>query len=625
VFEDTHICIPSLIADPQNYRALQMEVVASDSDEIRCSHLRYQISPEAWPSQNPELVWSYYRSMFKSLAQSSSPSIREWEDAGASLAATLENYLNLCYILPTRSLQEGTRPKDLATRIDYALETFQSTIDQNLALARSTLSRSRNQIMSPICCFPEEVLIEIFSSVIYTPPDPFEPTPMEESLIKMYRSLHSLLGVCTVWRNIALHHKPFWSTVPIIDLSPSLLAPTFTQATEISLERSGNLDLHLAVIKSEEWHASGRSISPVFDHVSRFRTANLTAKTQSAVRLILEPFLKLGIRKLSDLSIRLQQRAELSNTIPPDYDYISSPAFDPYHNHLNIVLNELSVLRLYGTLVHFDNLAFSCKLVKLHIQEITLGWDVEIAKLMQALSSATQLRDLRIISVTTFPDHGAISNISLPNLQHLLVQDLYNNTMRQILESISTRSHELTVHLTHKCLMMQDVGQPVPEDTDADDLHDMLSQVSVHTLLIDGGDGWLDWAGLESIMRRMPNLKTLKLYYWDFDEESSKALKRPRSHPNQPAISLPALENIHISWGRIWSEEGFKNMVASYSDSLRRMVLGAASSNSPGGSLNSLEGDEDLVSWLKANVPEFELTDNLFNPLEFQLPEWELW
>ncbi|CAE7050245.1 unnamed protein product [Rhizoctonia solani] len=563
--------------------------------------------------------------MFKSLAQSSSPStIREWEDAGASLAATLENYLNLCYILPTRSLQEGTHPKDLATRIDHALETFQFTIDQNIALARSTLSRSRNQIMSPIGCFPEEVLIEIFSRVIYTPPDPSEPTPMEESLVKMYRSLHSLLGVCTTWRNIALHHKPFWSTVPVIDLSPSALAPTFTQATELSLERSGNLDLHLAVIRSEQCH--GRSISAVFDHASRFRTVNLTAKTQYAVRLILEPFLKLEVRELSDLSIRLQQRAELSNAIPPDYDYISSPAYDPsYHNHLNIMLNELSVLRLYGTLVHFDNLAFSDKLVKLHIQGVTLGWDVEIAKLMQALSSATQLRDLRIISVTTFLDHAAIPNISLPNLQYLLVQDLYNNTMRQILESISTRSHDLTVHLTYKCLMMQDVGQPAPEGVDTDDLHDILSQVSVHALLIDGEDEWLDWVELETMMQRMSDLKSLRLHYWDFDEESSGALKRSRSDPNQPSISLPALENIHISWARIWGEEGFKNMVASYSDSLRRMVLGAASSNSPRGKLNSLKGDEDLVSWLKANVPEFELTDNTYNPPEFQPLEWELW
>ncbi|CAE7169910.1 unnamed protein product [Rhizoctonia solani] len=456
--------------------------------------------------------------MFESLAQSTCPSIREWEEAGASLASALEKYLDLCCSLQARSSQEGTPPTDLATRIDHALETLQPTLDHKFALARSALSQSRNQIMSPIYSFPVEVLIEIFSHVIYTPPDPPRPVPMQERLVHMYRSLHSLLGVCNTWRNATMHHKSFWSTIPIIDLNPSSLAFNFTHATKLSLERSGNLDLHLAAIKSDE--RPGYAVAPLVDH-ARFRTVNISAKAPSDFR---------------------------------------------------------------------------------------------------------QLRDLRIISITTFPDNTDTPKISLPNLQYLLVRDLYNNTMHQILESISTRSHYLTLHLTPRCLWIQDAGQSTPEDdVDADELCELLTQVSVHTLLIDGEDEWVSSAELKMMMRVMPDLKNLQLHCWYINEHLCNALKRPISCQNQPETSLPALENIHISRSAIQSEETFKNMVASYSGCLRGMVLGAELPNDSETQMDPLEGDEDLLTWLKANVPELELIYEEYDPPEFMYPEWELW
>ncbi|CAE7173809.1 unnamed protein product [Rhizoctonia solani] len=566
--------------------------------------------------------------MFESLVQPVCPSIQDWQEAGASLVAALDKYLGLCCSLRARSLKEGTPLKDLAAQINLSLKMLQPTLDQQVALARSTLSQTRNQIMSPICCFPEEVLLEIFSRVIYTPPNPSKPTPMQEGLVNMHRSLHSLLGVCTTWRNAALHHKPFWSTIPIIGPNPPPLAWKFTQSLELGLERSGNLDLHLAAILSDQWHGH---ISNLADHASRFRTINVTAKTRSAIRVFVGPFLRLGpARKLSDLSIQLQDEEETSNTIPQFYDYLSRPA-DPNrdHVHFNEMLNGLSVLRISGALIHFDKLAFSSKLVKLQIQEVTLGHDAEIAKLMNALSSANQLRDLSIISVISFPDQAdaPIQNISLPNLEHLLIRDLYNNTIHQILDSISTSSHHLTLHLTRICVLAQHAREPEPEDIGAEDVCELLTRVSVHTLLIDGEDEneWLDWTDIEEMMRIMPDLKSLQFYFWDLDENVCEALTRPKLRSNHQKLSLPALENIHISWSRIWDEECFKNMVESYSGSLRRMVLGASIENHSEGDFDSLAGDEDLVTWLEANVPEFELVDNLYTPPEFLSPEWELW
>ncbi|CAE6532300.1 unnamed protein product [Rhizoctonia solani] len=96
------------------------------------------------------------------------PSITEWEEAGTSLANALSRYLNLCTSLGTNSLQEGARANDLVARIDSKLESLHVSMEQQVAQARSALSKTLNDIASPVHCLPEEILTKIFAYVIYS-------------------------------------------------------------------------------------------------------------------------------------------------------------------------------------------------------------------------------------------------------------------------------------------------------------------------------------------------------------------------------------------------------------------------------------------------------------------------
>ncbi|KAG8689323.1 hypothetical protein FRC11_003152, partial [Ceratobasidium sp. 423] len=74
--------------------------------------------------------------------------------------------------------------------------------------------------------------------------------------------------------------------------------------------------------------------------------------------------------------------------------------------------------------------------------------------LLHALNSATELHDLKFISVITCSDQALAQNarvstrISLPNLRSLLIEDLHFNTLDLLLPSITSRSHHLTLSLS---------------------------------------------------------------------------------------------------------------------------------------------------------------------------------
>ncbi|KDN39037.1 hypothetical protein RSAG8_09073, partial [Rhizoctonia solani AG-8 WAC10335] len=147
------------------------------------------------------------------------PTIVQWEEAGASLVTALTNYTGLCLNLGTNSLREGTDSEDLVSRIDSTLTGVHTAMSHRLSESKSALARTRNKLASPLFHFPEEVVSEIFMNVVFDHSNPASSRPrsLERDTRMIYRRLYSLLGVCSVWRELVLARGAMWSVIPIIE------------------------------------------------------------------------------------------------------------------------------------------------------------------------------------------------------------------------------------------------------------------------------------------------------------------------------------------------------------------------------------------------------------------------
>ncbi|CAE7125894.1 unnamed protein product [Rhizoctonia solani] len=568
--------------------------------------------------------------MFGSLSESSSLAILEWEHAGAALGDALDKYLSLGHSLKTNAFNDGVSPNNLAARIDRAMESLY-IVNHRIGQVRSALAQTRNEIMSPIYRLPAEVLSGIFAFVVFEPVDRGYPLPMSTHLIGIYRSLHCLLGVCSTWRNILLAAGHFWSVVPILDRDSSSLAFTFNNATELCLERAGDCDLRLAAIRGQEWITS----QDMAENASRFRSVNISAESAVVIGATLQPFLEQApSSNLSELYIHMERKELSQNDLPDDILYLF--ALDGRSRELfNGICNSLSILRVCGVPVHWDRVAFSDRLVELHLQEITLGRDASLLHFLNALSTATELRDLSFIAVQTFQDPTSDipprTDITFPRLQSLLLQDLYSNTLAIILGSISSRSHQLTLNLTEKCIEVVEPGDE-PGEVDFDRLRNLLESVSVSKLSINAESEhivlWLSGSELQMVMQSVPELEALKLNFWLFDTEYCNALRRPQnSSSSTQETAFSGLKILLITGGRIEDEEAFKGMISSHSSLLEQMDLNASIRKpEPDGSLDweTLDKDDELAVWIQRHVPNLQLWD-LLEPVEFELPGWQLW
>ncbi|CUA77984.1 Protein furry homolog-like [Rhizoctonia solani] len=555
--------------------------------------------------------------------------IRQWEEAGAWLASALGKYLDLCISLGRDSQKDGTPPKALNIRIITALESLHTQLEQQLDQSRSVLAQTRNQLQSPISHFPSEILSEIFSHVIFDPIDLFEPVPMDDSLKNIYQSLHNLLGVCSSWKNVVLARGSFWSIVPIIEPKRSdfvVRRPGKPFSTCLSLERSGNADLHLAAIPFE-----GNLDLVFIKHASRFRSINILSESIFMIGELLDHFLKSGSQlQVSELSLSSNSKV-FYHRVPPERIPLSlHPAF--IETNFESILNSLSVLRLSDITFDWSKVQFSPRLVEIELQKLTLGSDEKFVELLSSLSSATELRTLKLISVVTRPsltisqNTTIQANISFPKLQTVVARNLFFNTLDILLSSIKSRSHQLTLHLTRRTFKYTYSNGSEPEEVPAERVADLFRQVTVNTLLLEAfeeGD-WLSGLDIWEMLNVMPDIETLRMYNWDYPADFCELFERPNILND---CGFPRFKHMYLTQARIRDEEAFKNMVASYSQWLERMELaGAVLKDSEGMDPRYfLQGDEPIVAWFKENVPNFKLTSNYDIPLEFCGPVWQLW
>ncbi|KAH7340089.1 hypothetical protein B0J17DRAFT_305521 [Rhizoctonia solani] len=356
-------------------------------------------------------------------------------------------------------------------------------MEQQIAQARSALSKTRNDLASPVHRLPEEILDEIFAYVIYSPQYSYTEfgvhlAEMEEHLLKIYRSLYALLGVCSPWKKAILNQGYFWSTVPLIQQQSvesdwgsktTKACPKYREAGNVSFKRAKDHRLDLAVVFRTGF-CSDMNYGTLQEYLPRIRTINAVSNSIMGIWRIMDTIVPAAsaLSSLSELSICQKQDQHFYYSIPSEHDHMYL-GYSTGVVALNEFLESLPVLRISGAHMCWDMLVFSNRLAKLRLQDINFGTDhTMMANLCHALASATGLRELEIVSIISFhesqePFASSLGMISLPNLESLLMDNLFLNTLECILNCIITRSHRLTLHLTPNFLYFNLTGEQVLE------------------------------------------------------------------------------------------------------------------------------------------------------------------
>ncbi|CAE6440622.1 unnamed protein product [Rhizoctonia solani] len=570
--------------------------------------------------------------MFCATGSTVYPAIREWEEAGVALYSALDSYMKLSAGLAEKSLANGAPPTYLATRIDSALGCFHTTVSNQFSQVQSILARARNQILSPFCHLPEEVLSEIFMHVVFAPldlSDRRDPTSLTRCGTDSYRALYNMLGVCTAWRKVGLNRGALWSVVPLAQLSTGSL--NCAPSVELILQRAKGTSLNLVVDPPKDSNTD--HISLVAKHASQFDTVNVITSSIPIIRSTLGVFThRQGPAPLMLSRLSIYQRHDYGSRMLGEDEDIVPSGLEP--GLFDQLVKQLSSIQMRSVFLDWGGIGFSDRLTTFRFQDVMLGYDSEIIPLLKALSSATKLRDLEIIRVNTchesvlLEDTLARSQILLPNLQSLLIQDLYFNTLRLILLSIQSRSHRLSLVFTRKSLRLNHADFE-SDEIDTGILSEALSNTPIHALLVDtetleADEFVLSPDEFRGVLMAMPSLETLWVNIWELRSYYCSVLQRPSvSHES----SFPHLINLYFTCVDFPDLEAFKRMINSHADSIQLVAIGGPSDLITEDKVHwdFPEGAQEAAIWLEDNVPEFRRIDRNFEPQEFRHMLWQLW
>ncbi|CAE6370799.1 unnamed protein product [Rhizoctonia solani] len=555
-------------------------------------------------------------------------SLKQWEEAGASVLDTLKGYTDLCLNLSPKSFGDTEKPGDIGKKFDTSLEV----ISKQMLNLTFTLVRTRNRLASSLCRLPEEILSAIFMNAVFESSHSggSHSTSIEQDICLIYRRLYVLLGVCSTWRDVIMAEGVFWSLIPmVVNWSSQKQAPL-----ELILQRAKGNRLHLVATDNSP-DASENIIKFLTKYGSRLHTINLSSSKHHLIKEAIERLMDQDAAgSLVSLAIRSTEISNDSGWQSSGGDYVIHRGYRYQESFINLI-GALKVLRIQGVRFHWDTMVFSSRLVNLHIENITLGYDDEIYPFLRALSSASELRDLKIINVyTSYLPHSVLNSevsppVVFPTLQSLHVQVIFFNTLKSLLPMIATGSHRLSLFLESECLYNNwrdsddGFGPDEPEIfVDIISLCQVLEQASVDTLVLERtmGEDWLKGSGIHKLLQATPALKTLKMHSWNFNKDTWSNLT-----PDWTSGSFPMIEVLELTNATIVADEGFREMVASHP--LRRVVLGASTAATPRYSAprKPLQEDSDVVTWMRENVPDFCLVDSRYVPSEMKGDIWGLW
>ncbi|CAE6448917.1 unnamed protein product [Rhizoctonia solani] len=406
-------------------------------------------------------------------------------------------------------------------------------------------------------------------------------------MVNIYRALHHIVGVCSVWREAGLSHRALWSLIPTLHRSSDCHFIT-EKSTRLCLERAGS-ELHLAAkLKHYVDSATEEALSL---HGSRFRTINIQVSDLS----VIEEALALVVDNsapglLTDLSVWLDSDDSDERSNHSAGDYIFSE--DTSHRvALEQIISSLCVLRLRSVNIHMVNLSFK-HLVHLRLQDMVFGHEIHLHDFLRALASASQLRELEIISVIAWTGDGGIEDgsedsddddddafnqlehsVVLPGLQRLFLEDLYVNVIRTILHTIATGPYGLEISLTDKWHQVK--RRRTASYCGINRIRSAVQGHDVGTVMFGARFSMLD-THITLVLSAIPTATTLHIDDQYITPISLRAMTRTRN-ASSSRFALPKFRAIHMSRCLIESIKNptpFKKMIASYP--LEEFCLGGA-------------------------------------------------
>ncbi|KAJ1303082.1 hypothetical protein OPQ81_011283 [Rhizoctonia solani] len=552
--------------------------------------------------------------------------VKRWEDARDLLASTLTSYLNSCISMEAVSYPGYglASSKDVASRIESTLDSLQRDMARQLSQSASTLAQTRNRLVSSIWRLPENVLSEIFLHVVYAPEH--KCLAMEKCVQAMYSNLHNLMGVCSIWRTIALTQGVFWETIPACDQRTKYLA------IELSLQRSGERGLRLATILPKTLgSAPSQLVKIVKDHTNRLRALNMNGEYLGTISDMLKHLLEDGVpSQLSELSIRFAP-----NNFFPSEQTTPFVIHSKSRNQATFIslMASLSALRLSGVQIQWENMIFSDRLVELSVHGVKLGdSDSAISTFLSAISSAIELRDLKVMDVRADHNYEETTSLAifpkvmLPKLQSLLLHDLRFNVLQFLLHIITPSSYHVTLGLTGNAVKVV-YPSHMYDIIGIDDLTKLLKRFKVDKLLVHKGlslsNPWLDGCGFRKLLHSIPGVKELDMSGWTFDADFCNSVcKGSISNIERGASVFSKLEVLELTQAWIPDEAAFKTFMANVST--QKMVLGGFIGQEE--NYQELKKGEGLVTWLADRVPKLYLVDPVgYLPVWMRAEEWRLW
>ncbi|KAG8727594.1 hypothetical protein FRC11_012850, partial [Ceratobasidium sp. 423] len=262
---------------------------------------------------------------------------------------------------------------------------------------------------------------------------------------------------------------------------------------------------------------------------------------------------------------------------------------------------------------------------ELRVERTALSGSSAITAFMAALSSARKLRDLKVIRVEAHADQGvilSISQLSLPKLETLYLEELYFNFLNPLLlASITPRSYHLTLNPSEQ-LNLNLLVDSGTEEINMQDVHRLLVRFSINKLVLaDPQQAWATGRGLHNLLCSIPTLKALIIDFYQLDNKLLKALEPPSDTRN---TAFPKLEIIEFRDSTVpGSISSLKNLVTKHP--IQRLVIGQETL--PMGSdelVIKLKEKDGIVRRLKANVPGFQFIQHDHEPPEFSDIVWKL-
>ncbi|KDN33747.1 hypothetical protein RSAG8_13160, partial [Rhizoctonia solani AG-8 WAC10335] len=302
----------------------------------------------------------------------------------------------------------------------------------------------------------------------------------------------------------------------------------------------------------------------------------------------------------------------------------------PLGTHIIQFVGSLSAFRIGCVKVDWEHITFSHRLVELQVDHIMLESESEIRALFAALSSARELKKLKLIYIQPFPDLlrkiKPLEVISLPKLEFLYPERCELETLDLILSHITRGSCHLTLNM-----------RPAPEynydpegDAFADSIYAFLKSAPVDKLIL-WGNSHLPWklaTGLQRALESIPGLKTLVLNDFIVNLDLLMALKQPPTPKlamdtgTSPKLTRLEIHGASLAASLLDLKPGFEAVFKSHQ--IQKMVLGGSFRSAPGVDGTPIDENDEVVGWMRRNVPHFSISCEAGRvPDEADI--WELW